>query len=297
MRLFAAGQWPARDWLPPDPPARAERLVWFLRWPASLVLALWLGRQAMAGMPLWQVAVGFGLLVLTLAWQVLLARVMARGQGIKAWAYASVSLDLALLTAYLCAEARLYPSPQGFPAAGVMLYPLMLLLAALRLDSWLLAWGLLLGLGCCNLAFLLGSPLGLSWAGLGVNLVLAGFAGLLLILPLVFGGGLHGQPCSWQNRHEKIGSGGKKTANPEQEAPTPELWPICSHCKKIRDEQGQWQALEAYLSVRVGADFSHSICPECMAYHYPEVYHSLAGRVPGLAVKNPGPPSLPLTNK
>jgi hypothetical protein len=75
------------------------------------------------------------------------------------------------------------------------------------------------------------------------------------------------------------------------------MWPICSHCKKIRDEEGHWQRLEAFLASKVGADFSHGICPECMARHYPEVYHSLARRMPGLALKTPGGPSLPLTNK
>jgi PAS domain S-box-containing protein len=39
--------------------------------------------------------------------------------------------------------------------------------------------------------------------------------------------------------------------------------PICSYCKKIRDVQGAWDIVEAYISKHSDAQFSHSICPEC----------------------------------
>ncbi len=39
--------------------------------------------------------------------------------------------------------------------------------------------------------------------------------------------------------------------------------PICTQCKKIRDEQGDWHQLENYIRNRSEADFSHGICPEC----------------------------------
>jgi GAF domain-containing protein len=45
------------------------------------------------------------------------------------------------------------------------------------------------------------------------------------------------------------------------------LLPICSHCKKIRDEEGHWQELESYLRGHTKADFTHGICPTC-ANHY-----------------------------
>ena len=47
--------------------------------------------------------------------------------------------------------------------------------------------------------------------------------------------------------------------------------PICSSCKKIRDDQGIWNQIEAYISVRSEAEFSHGICPECMKKLYPEI--------------------------
>jgi len=39
--------------------------------------------------------------------------------------------------------------------------------------------------------------------------------------------------------------------------------PICSHCKKIRDDKGYWNILETYLQKHSDAKFSHSLCPKC----------------------------------
>ncbi len=41
------------------------------------------------------------------------------------------------------------------------------------------------------------------------------------------------------------------------------LLPICSYCKKIRDDQNYWQQVEAYVGKHTEARFSHSICPQC----------------------------------
>lgn len=46
------------------------------------------------------------------------------------------------------------------------------------------------------------------------------------------------------------------------------ILPICSHCKKIRDDNGYWNQLESYLHEHSGADFSHSICPGCLNKYY-----------------------------
>lgn len=45
------------------------------------------------------------------------------------------------------------------------------------------------------------------------------------------------------------------------------LLPICSYCKKIRDDQNLWQAVEGYLAEHAGVGLSHSICPECYEKH------------------------------
>jgi len=50
------------------------------------------------------------------------------------------------------------------------------------------------------------------------------------------------------------------------------LLPICAHCKKIRDDKGYWNQIEAYIRDHSEADFSHSICPECAKNLYPEFY-------------------------
>ncbi len=44
--------------------------------------------------------------------------------------------------------------------------------------------------------------------------------------------------------------------------------PICSHCKKIRDDEGCWHQIEEYVSAHSQAAFSHGICVECMKEFY-----------------------------
>jgi PAS domain S-box-containing protein len=46
--------------------------------------------------------------------------------------------------------------------------------------------------------------------------------------------------------------------------------PICSSCKNVRDDEGYWQQVEAYVRDRSEAEFSHSICPKCLKKLYPE---------------------------
>jgi DNA-binding response OmpR family regulator len=42
-----------------------------------------------------------------------------------------------------------------------------------------------------------------------------------------------------------------------------EMMPMCSYCKKIRDDQNYWQQIESYINERTGTEISHSVCPEC----------------------------------
>lgn len=44
--------------------------------------------------------------------------------------------------------------------------------------------------------------------------------------------------------------------------------PICSFCKKIRDAEGNWSEVEAYVSKHSEAHFSHGFCPDCVKIHY-----------------------------
>jgi len=50
------------------------------------------------------------------------------------------------------------------------------------------------------------------------------------------------------------------------------ILPICSFCKKVRDDQGYWEQVDVYIRKHSRADFSHSICPECAKDHYPGIY-------------------------
>ena len=49
------------------------------------------------------------------------------------------------------------------------------------------------------------------------------------------------------------------------------ILPICSHCNKIRDDKGSWSKLEKYIHDHSDAQFSHGICPDCMATHYADL--------------------------
>jgi hypothetical protein len=42
------------------------------------------------------------------------------------------------------------------------------------------------------------------------------------------------------------------------------LLPICANCKKIRDDQGYWKQIEAYIEDHSDALFTHGLCPECV---------------------------------
>ncbi|UCF84401.1 MAG: ferritin-like domain-containing protein [Desulfobacteraceae bacterium] len=48
------------------------------------------------------------------------------------------------------------------------------------------------------------------------------------------------------------------------------LIPICASCKKIRDDQGYWSQIELYIRDHSEAEFTHSICPECLEKLYPK---------------------------
>lgn len=47
------------------------------------------------------------------------------------------------------------------------------------------------------------------------------------------------------------------------------LFPICSGCKRIRDDEGYWNQIEIYVAKHSEAEFSHSICPTCVERLYP----------------------------
>lgn len=46
------------------------------------------------------------------------------------------------------------------------------------------------------------------------------------------------------------------------------ILPICSFCKNIRSEKGDWQQIEEYISSQTNAEFSHGVCPACREENY-----------------------------
>jgi PAS domain S-box-containing protein len=48
------------------------------------------------------------------------------------------------------------------------------------------------------------------------------------------------------------------------------LLPICSSCKKIRDDAGYWQVVEVYVRDHLDIDFSHGLCPDCLPRYFPD---------------------------
>jgi PAS domain S-box-containing protein len=77
----------------------------------------------------------------------------------------------------------------------------------------------------------------------------------------------------------------RKTAEEEKEKLISELWealakvkqlsgmlPICASCKKIKDDQGYWNQIDAYISEHSEAEFSHGLCPDCAKKLYPDYF-------------------------
>jgi hypothetical protein len=65
------------------------------------------------------------------------------------------------------------------------------------------------------------------------------------------------------------------------------LIPICSICKKIRDDRGYWNQLETYLASHTDATFSHGVCDDCLKTRYPEVYAKRQPKPSGQGAEEP----------
>jgi DNA-binding response OmpR family regulator len=56
------------------------------------------------------------------------------------------------------------------------------------------------------------------------------------------------------------------------------ILPICSYCKKIRNDEGYWDQVESYVTKHTHAEFTHSICPDCLQRYYPAEWASIQRR-------------------
>lgn len=56
------------------------------------------------------------------------------------------------------------------------------------------------------------------------------------------------------------------------------LIPICSRCKKIRNDEGYWEQVEVYIEQHSEADFTHGLCPDCLKELYPGLDLTMAAK-------------------
>ncbi len=89
---------------------------------------------------------------------------------------------------------------------------------------------------------------------------------------------MHGYP--FQSRKEPLAALGigiditkkREQSKIDKTADQPEITRICCYCKGIHNtEQRQWQTVEEYFSAKDNLQFSHGICPDCMAVNFPEI--------------------------
>jgi hypothetical protein len=57
------------------------------------------------------------------------------------------------------------------------------------------------------------------------------------------------------------------------------LLPICSSCKKIRDDKGYWNRLETYIQEHSAATLTHGICPDCAQRLYPGIFDETSNQL------------------
>jgi K+-sensing histidine kinase KdpD len=55
------------------------------------------------------------------------------------------------------------------------------------------------------------------------------------------------------------------------------ILPMCSYCKQIRTGANTWTRMETYIHEHSEADFSHTVCPECLRKYYPDIYNRKYG--------------------
>lgn len=71
------------------------------------------------------------------------------------------------------------------------------------------------------------------------------------------------------------------------------LLPVCASCKKIRDDQGYWEAVDAYIIKQGLGNVSHSICPDCIRKLYPSFADEILAEVAKAESQTKPPPETP----
>lgn len=125
------------------------------------------------------------------------------------------------------------------------------------------------------------------WATLGVAFLIT--TAVFFVSAVIFFRGLTGlvdtidrQKLEIEERTRALGNSNRELSKALREIKTlTGLLPICSHCKKIRDDKGGWQQLENYMELHTTVEFTHSLCPECLQELYPEIAARLKAKKEG----------------
>lgn len=229
------------------------------------------------------------------------ARILRRGLPPKWFNYLTTTLDLLGLMAYQLIVAYGYAPIQLASSPSQFIFPYILFHVAHRLDYRLLIYALVLSQVCFNLPYILTYH---QFRPEELALVpTAGVMGQVIKSLLLLGLGLHfllipqdtmtmleRQELNYQARRiltenyqrELEREVENKTqvltlANRELQKALDDvktlrgLLPICARCKKIRDEDGQWQSMESFISSRTPASISHGLCRDCLRLLYPDI--------------------------
>lgn len=203
-------------------------------------------------------------------------------QRVAAWQKAS-----ALIAAYLVGGVSGFYT-LGMFGGTVFFFPLAVLIVALFYPVRVTAWFAFFTILLCAL---IGGGFCFGWLGEGMApeffqrsglhwFLYVGCLGLCLALMSVAVVGYRREigrlvDQIHRQRDELSQRNGELVQAMEQVRRLSGLLPICSSCKKIRDDQGYWRQIEVYVRDHSEADFTHSICPECTKALYPEEYASM----------------------
>lgn len=284
---------------------RGERLTFIMRWWImgscfiATLLMVHFGRYPQA------TGIGAALLGAGLACNAVIGLYLRKGR-LPVWlSYLAVTLDVGVISGYHYLASHYVNPIMAATSATYLIYPLVLFYVALRHNHALLIYALLLTLATSNLAYYLHYPLmdkaliaqiySADPIGIGLrSLYLAMFGVSLYFLPRIISRLLDRQArltaaqreAEDRHRAELESLVAERTAELRQanqdlrraldEVQTLSgLLPICTTCKKIRDDQGYWQGVEDYIRTHSQADFTHGICPDCLAKIYPQVFERM----------------------
>ncbi len=175
------------------------------------------------------------------------------------------SLNLAIIAGVL-AVMRLRPADNWFPLrTSILIAALIFVAYPNTLRRQLLQWGLLVG----------GTMAVMQWYYVGMSSV----DRISVLSHLLLAGAVGAAVSSMRNSTERDMAASvarERLAISERRHALAQLRalegiiPICSHCRRVRTEDGAWKGLEHYVHERTDADFSHGICPACLTEHYPD---------------------------